>query len=76
MVSGDVPISGLSGNSTRRRPAICSGEYFFFRSSPSAWVRTFGADDPSAELDRRLPAGACPYCQRWSESEPFCGLGV
>lgn len=33
MVSGDTRISGSSGNSTRSRPAICSGEYFFFRSS-------------------------------------------
>jgi hypothetical protein len=29
---GDTLISGSSGNSTRSRPAICSGEYFLARS--------------------------------------------
>jgi hypothetical protein len=32
MVSVDTHISGSSGNSRRGRPAICSGEYLFFRS--------------------------------------------
>jgi len=32
MVSGDTRISGSSGNCSRSRPVICSGEYFFSRS--------------------------------------------
>jgi hypothetical protein len=33
MVSCDTHIPGWFGNSRRSRPAICSGEYFRFRSA-------------------------------------------
>jgi len=57
MVSVDTHILGLSGNSWRSRPAICSGEYLFSRScstfsrSTTDWVRVLVA----AFSDRMLP---------------------
>ena len=66
MVSVDTHISGSSGNFTRNRPAICSGEYFNCKYCSTNFRSTrFVANFAGLGRLARTQAAACALVARY-----------